>query len=62
MSEKKRETNPAAFIAIGVCFLGAGVTLSIALQSRGAAGIGLALIGVGVMFLILGAAKRQKTQ
>ena len=60
MDRQNQKTNPVALIAIGVCFMGAGVTMSVALQSRGSAGIGLALIGVGVMFLLIGAGQMRK--
>jgi hypothetical protein len=32
MPSKSHSTNPISFIAIGVCFMGAGVALSIALN------------------------------
>lgn len=60
MDRQNQKTNPVAFIAIGVCFMGAGVTMGVALQSRNGAGIGLALIGVGVMFLLIGAGQMRK--
>lgn len=56
----KKEINPTAFIAVGVCFIGAGLTLSIALESEGASVIGLALIGLGVVYVLLGASRRRK--
>lgn len=62
MSGKNNNINPIAFIAIGICFMGAGVTLGIALNSRGAFGIGIGLIGVGLMFLLIGVAQKQKMQ
>lgn len=36
MSGKKRKVNPTAFIAIGICYMGAGVALFAAFQSKGA--------------------------
>ena len=62
MKGQSREKKPTAFIAIGVCFMSAGVALSIALHSRGASGAGSGLIGVGVMFLIIGAARKRKLE
>jgi len=60
MPFEKTKRNPRAFIAIGVCFMGAGVALNIALHAHGAGGAGIGLIGVGVMFLVIGAAQRRK--
>jgi hypothetical protein len=61
--QRKAKVNPNAFIAIGVCYMGAGVTLGIALQSKGTFGswIGLGLIGVGVVFLVMGALQKRKS-
>ena len=60
MSSGKQKMRPTAFIAIGVCFMGAGVAMSTALHSRGASGAGTGLIGIGVMFIIIGAVQRRK--
>jgi hypothetical protein len=60
MPGNNQKMNPASLIAIGVCFMGAGVALSAALHSRGASGVGIGIIGVGVMFLLIGAAKKRK--
>jgi hypothetical protein len=60
MLDDDRKPTPTAFIAIGVCFLGAGVALTTALSSRGASGAGIGLIGIGVVFLIVGAVRRRR--
>jgi hypothetical protein len=62
MPGKKNKINPVAFIAIGACYMGAGVTLTLALNSKGASAIGIALIGVGVMFIIIGVAQKRNNQ
>ena len=62
MSSKSNNINPTAFIAIGICFMGAGVTLGITLNSEGVSGVGIGLIGVGVMFLLIGVAQKRKIQ
>ena len=62
MPSKSQAKNPISFIAIGVCFMGAGVTLSVALDSRGASGVGIGITGIGVMFLIIGATQMRKVQ
>ena len=62
MSSKSNNINPTAFIAIGICFMGAGVTLGITLNSAGVSGVGIGLIGVGVMFLLIGVAQKRKIQ
>ena len=61
MPVTKRPKNPVAFIAVGVCFMGAGVALSAALESGGSV-VGIGVIGVGVAFLIVGAAQKRKLQ
>jgi hypothetical protein len=62
MQNKKKEKNPATFIAIGVCFMGSGVALSLALHARGAAGAGTGLIGMGVIFFLIGMAQKRKME
>jgi hypothetical protein len=62
MPVKNREKNPIAFIAIGVCFMGAGVALSAALHAKGASAVGIGLIGVGVAFLIIGVTQKRKLE
>ncbi len=54
MSDGKLQQNPVAFLAVGVCFLGAGMAI-------GRPG-GIGLIGVGVIFLILGVTQKRKQQ
>ena len=61
MQKKRRRSNPVAFIAIGVCYIGAGVALGAALQERGGFVIGVALVGIGVVFVVLGAVRKRKT-
>ncbi len=62
MSSKKLKVNPTAFIAIGICYLGAGVALGAALKSEDASVIGIALVGVGIAFMVIGIVNRQKGQ
>jgi hypothetical protein len=62
MSSENRNVKPMAFIAIGICFMGAGVALSAALESKGASGVGIGLIGIGVIYLLLGVIRRRKMQ
>ena len=62
MSDKKQTVNPTAFIAIGICYVGAGVALAAALPSRGGPAIGIALIGVGITFLVIGVVNRKNPQ
>ena len=60
MPDKNYKPNPAAFIAIGVCFMGAGVALVAALHSAGASGVGIGLMGMGVVFLLIGVAQKRR--
>ncbi len=64
MPGKKREVNPGAMIALGICFMGAGVAISAALRESGAAGVGsgAGLIGLGVVFLAVGAGAKRKAE
>jgi len=54
----KKEPNYKAFIPIGITFMGAGAALLAAVNP----GIGVALIGVGVVFLIIGIKKTRKEE
>jgi hypothetical protein len=56
----RKKTNPTTFIAIGICYMGAGVALAAALRENGASAVGIALIGVGVVFLVMGATQIRK--
>lgn len=60
MSGKKRTTNPTAFIAIGICYIGAGIALGTALENDGASAIGISITAIGIIFLVLGIVNRQK--
>jgi uncharacterized membrane protein YidH (DUF202 family) len=60
MQEKRRRSNPVAFIAIGVCYMGAGVALGAALRETSGFVIGVSLVGIGVVFLVLGVVRKRK--
>ena len=60
MAVKEREVNPAAFMGVGVCLIGSGVALAAALGQSGARAVGISLIGLGVVFAILGFAKKRE--
>lgn len=62
MSEDKEKLNPGAFIGSGVAFIGAGIALSVALMERTGPAVGIALIGLGVTFLILGLSQKKKLE
>ena len=62
MPGKLGDFSPTAFIWIGVCFMGSGATLNAALHRSGAGSIGISLIGVGVVFMILGFAKKRELE
>jgi hypothetical protein len=55
MSEKK-EPNYRGLVAVGIAFMGAGVALT---ASTGV-GVGTGLVGLGVVFTIIGAKNRDK--
>jgi hypothetical protein len=60
MQENRRRSNPVAFIAIGVCYMGAGVALGAALRETSGFVIGVSLVGIGVVFLVLGVVRKRK--
>lgn len=60
MPGKNDKKNPVAFLAIGVCFMGAGVALTTALHAEGASAVGIGIIGIGVIFLLLGVAQMRR--
>ena len=60
MPGRKRDFNPTAFIGVGVCFMGSGVALSLALLEQGTGAVGISLIGLGAVFLILGVNKKRE--
>ena len=62
MADKDREFDPAAFMGVGVCFMGSGAALTAALRESGAGAVGISLIGVGVVFAILGFAKKRELE
>jgi hypothetical protein len=62
MSSKKREVSPQAMMAIGVCFMGVGVAISLALSTRGVHGAGVGMISMGVIFLAIGAGAARKAE
>lgn len=51
MKGENQNINYKAFIPIGIVFIGAGVTFLVAVNPA----IGAALIGVGVVYVIIGA-------
>ncbi|MDD2665653.1 MAG: hypothetical protein PHD13_03705 [Methanocellales archaeon] len=51
----KGQTNKQKFIAIGVCFMGAGAALMAAVNP----GVGAGLMVVGVAWIIIGLKKRK---
>jgi hypothetical protein len=61
MAENNNQPNSTSFIVIGLCFTCAGVALGIGLFSRGAYGIGLAIVGLGLMFVAIGLARRRQS-
>lgn len=62
MPGKKREVNPSAMIAVGICFMGAGTALTAALRGRGTPGAGVGLISLGVILLAIGAGAKRKAE
>ena len=62
MPRKTREADPRAMLAIGVCFMGSGVALSLALRESGAAPVGIGLISLGLVFFAIGAGAKRKAE
>ena len=62
MRSANREGNPKAMLAIGICFMGAGVALSLALRDRGTAVPGIGLISLGLVFFAVGAGAQRKAE
>jgi hypothetical protein len=60
MSGEKKKVNPTAFIAIGICYIGAGVALGAALETDSGPVIGIAITGIGIIFLVIGIVNRKK--
>ena len=53
-----KEPNYKAFIPVGITFMGAGVALMAAVNP----GVGAGLIGVGLVFLIIGIKKKKEEE
>lgn len=51
---KNKKTNNKVFLPIGVSFMGVGAIFMTSINP----GVGLALIGVGIMFIIIGVSKK----
>ena len=62
MPDTNRDFNPTAFIGVGVCFMGSGVALTAALRESGGGAVGISLIGLGLIFMILGINKRRELE
>ena len=62
MPKKTREADPRAMLAIGICFMGAGTALSLALRESGSAPVGIGLISLGVIFFAIGAGAKRKAE
>ena len=62
MPGKARDFNPTAFIGVGVCFMGSGAVLTAALSQSGAGAVGISLIGLGVVFMILGFRRKRELE
>jgi len=62
MQDLNSKPNPKALIAAGICFMGSGVALSAALHLRGGSGAGIGLIGIGVVFLVIGITRKRKLE
>lgn len=54
---KKRKTNYKTFLPVGVAFAAIGAVFMTSINP----GVGLALIGVGIMFIIIGITKNDGT-
>jgi len=52
----EKKPNYKAFIPVGITFLGAGVALMAAVNP----GVGAGLIGMGIIFIILGVKNKEK--
>ena len=61
MPGEKKKTNPNAFIAIGVCYIGAGIALGTALEAGSGSVIGISITTIGIVFLVLGIVNKRKT-
>lgn len=55
MKNKNQKVNYKALIAVGITFIGSGITFMIAINPM----IGVGLISVGVVFVIVGARKQK---
>lgn len=53
---KKREIDYRAFFAIGVVFMGAGVTFLVSVNK----GVGAGLIGIGALYMIISVKNKDK--
>ncbi|MDD4898235.1 MAG: hypothetical protein PHY70_02465 [Methanocellales archaeon] len=52
----KGQAKKQKFIAIGACFMGAGLALMVSVNP----GVGAGLVGVGVAWMIIGLKKAEK--
>jgi hypothetical protein len=62
MAAKNREFNPAALMGVGVCLMGSGAALTAVLSGSRASAAGIILMGAGVVFSILGFAKKRELE
>ena len=60
MTDRNNAPNPKALIAVGICFMSSGVALSAALHARGGSGAGIGLIGMGIVFHVIGITRKRK--
>jgi len=62
MPGEARQGDSRAMLAVGLCFMGVGVALSLALRKSGSAPVGIGLMGLSLVFFAIGAGAKREAE